>query len=259
MSHTTDTDLGAKRITAALSDLSRWWANVGLWSSAVNYYGESIIRYASVQAASKGKAPGWIKRAYSAGMGAAKEASETLYDQILSGRSDLGQLVDEVAVKAAAAWVAVPAGIPLRKTGALLAAVDFSSPDHPHVVSQGGMLTRTKRGFAKMTAAQQLYQLYHKGRSKSLTRMRKQTTFAGFKAAHGKAWAEKTAESRGAVKAEIKMWSRRAAAANVPDVGRQNRSRARLVRDLLAGRPIQNQVVPVRGTFGRSHHRRSST
>jgi hypothetical protein len=185
---TTDTDLGAARFVETMGRLNAYTAIVGMWGEAKNAYGERIMTYGSAQAGARGRAPHWMRRALQRGNAWARGACPAIYDKIIDGASDVTGMIGGMAKAAADAFRSVPTAADLRESGALIESIDWETPDRKHEPHPGGTRTRIKRAFAKMTAAQQVYQLFHKGRSNARRQARNAVPFARFKERFSGQW-----------------------------------------------------------------------
>lgn len=221
-----------EKAKAGIVAMQTQWAEAGLWSDAKNRWGENIARYAYFHTSAQGAAPGWIQRAKSRGRGVMDESAASIYQAAISDdRAQIDAAILELAKRMQAGYVSEVQAGGLVDTGDLRGAIDYQTPTRPRNRTWTVTRFRAKRRFAKMSEAQQLYQLYHKGRSRTMTLLRQEMPYAQFRERYAARWNVAYREHIAAALARRDRVARAANRSSTP--GRVNSSRAAMLRRLL--------------------------
>lgn len=223
--HVTERDLGYAAADERLRSITRQSVAAGLWSQAVNAYGERLLTVAFAQSGSRGAAVHWMKRANSAVLTRARATlGPETYDALVSGMAPAA-IARTTGMAMQGALRGSVEGEDLVKTGALRDAMDFETPDHPHRTDFAVSRTRVKRSAGAYSSGQSLYRAYHKGRSASMLAFRNAVTYRAFKESHGKAWNASSKAERSILRRSVALRGREIAAAKRGTVARHQAHR----------------------------------
>ena len=255
-SQVTVTDKGATAAEKRLKAMPKHWIVAGLFGRAYNRYGERIATYGFTQAGSRGSAPNWVTRARVRCDALMPSLSPALAEAAVMGSPPMEHVLNHMGEAIRREFQKQVEAEDLYETGDLAGAITFATPTHFGDPPQPPRIYRMKRagGAAALSARQQFYQLYHKGRSRSMTRMRRAVTYREFEKKYAATYLMKTTKERATVKrtmAEERARAQRVAASTVP--GRWNNSQAQMVRDLIMGTRVVKEFSPKSATarFGR--------
>ena len=176
-----DVDRGFAGAQLRLLALKDQWIRVGIPARAVNAYGESIPRYGYAQAATAAHS-GWAKAAKAAVNATAAQLMPNVQRAAVDGPS-VAPAIDSIGAELESQFRSRVESADMVDSGALRDAVGYSSPTHPERRSWSVTRTRIKRagGFGALSEKQQLYQLYHRGRTRAHRERRKAVSYAEFK------------------------------------------------------------------------------
>lgn len=262
-----DVDMGWSHFSQMLLEAREWGLGVGISGLSGNAYGERIATYGYVQSGARSRHAQWVKRAKTAVVQHYDRWSEALFDRILLGKVDGPIALERLALDLEQKFRSAVLREKLVDTGALLHAVSHYSPLTKLRVVTGGWKQRAKREFGQMSARQQLYQLYHKGRSRSSRRMRLEWSFGEFRQRFGAQWMFGYRKEHADVRRAVAAVKRRAAQYDTSKVystdkaeraamwKRVHRSQAAHLIGLLGGEAPERWTKSTRRRAGRGGRR----
>ena len=162
-------------------NLSEAKVTVGLWNRDVDRYGVRIANRAYVQNSPRGAAPGWITKAGEAMSAAMDRGLPILHEAIVFGTAQPFVMMNQIGAAMRDAYRAVIVASGLVETGDMLRAVDYEAPGKVHVPHTAGEIVRNKTTAEGMSAAQHLFQIYHKGRTAQAGEFRRKTSFKSYR------------------------------------------------------------------------------
>lgn len=262
-----DVDMGWSHYSQMLLEAREWGLGVGISGLSGNAYGERIATYGYVQSGARSRHAQWVKRAKTAVVQYYDQWAESVFNRILLEQADGPQMLEGMAMRMEDVFRSSVLREKLVDTGALLHAVSHYSPLTKLRVVTGGWKQRAKREFGQMSARQQLYQLYHKGRSRSSRRMRLEWSFGEFRQRFGAQWMFGYRKEHADVRRAVAAVKRRAAQYDTSKVyasgraeraamwKRVHRSQAAHLIGLLGGEAPQQWTKSTRRRAGRGGRR----
>jgi hypothetical protein len=253
-----DQDRGYGATVRKLQRVSAHWIDAGLFSDSNNAYGERIATYAWVQSSPKGARPGWIPKVWKRAVEECQKISPMLPQAAISGSPSMTAATDIMAARIAAGMGRMVQDIGLVESGALARWMgNFETPTRQHERTPSPTRYRITRagGFGDLSADQQLYNLYHGGRSRSMRLMRQATTWKQFKTTHGPNWSQHSSGERAIARKAVRGAAAYAAkvmkanyAPGAKTQGAYNASRSAFLGSLLQLGPQARSAVDARRT-----------
>lgn len=262
-----DVDMGWGYFSQMLLEARQWGLGVGISGYSANRYGERIATYGFVQSGARSRHAQWIKRTRWDVVRTYNNVAEDLFNRILIDRVDGPSALEACAVKLEHTFRQGVIRERMVASGDLLGAVSHFSPLTQLRSTMGSTKQRRKIEFGQMSARQQLYQLYHKGRSRSSRRMRLEWSFGEFRQRFGAQWMFGYRKEHAAVRRSVAQVKRTAAQYDTSKVygtgareraaiwKRVHRSQAAHLIGLLGGEAPQQWTKSTRRRAGRTGRR----
>jgi hypothetical protein len=221
-----------------VKELPEHYMIVGLMGGAYNAYGERIATYGYTQAGSRGSHPNWVFRARKATDESVFARSHRIMHAAVHGAPDMDKVVNDIASHAAEVFQGVVDSEGLIDSGDLKRAITWTTRTHPGNPPKGGTKSRISRvgGDDALSDRQRLYMLYHRGRSRTFTKMRKSMSFADFRQKYGAKYMMASRAERIGIARDMaahRAQAAKAASSTVP--GRFNQSQAAMMHSLIMG------------------------